>query len=164
MGTFIDIKTKTFFDKKAVTKSLDRAEIKSFSKIGAFIRRRHRSLLRRRKKISRPGHPPSVHSKDKRLTLKNIRFIYDRRIHGVAVGIVLVQGSVAQRKHGTTVPKLMEMGGAAPVEETVFRTGTMPFTRIRRATYRKRPSAAPALEMEVKAGTIPAAFRGSVHA
>jgi hypothetical protein len=53
-----------FFDRQSVIDRMTKANRRALSKVGAFIRRRARSSLRRRKRRSQPGSPPSVHSRD----------------------------------------------------------------------------------------------------
>src|SRR5690242_12299768 len=77
-----------FFDRKAVVDATTVAERKALSRIGAFVRRRARSSLRRRKRVSRPGEPPSVHSKDDTANLKNILFAYEPSHRRVVIGPV----------------------------------------------------------------------------
>lgn len=51
-----------FFDRKAVLAAVDKATLRVLSKFGAFVRRRAKSSIRKRKKASPPGQPPSSHS------------------------------------------------------------------------------------------------------
>lgn len=96
---------KSFFDRQKVATKVEKARLKNLAKCGAFVRRRARSSMRRRKKVSPPGQPPSAHSKDAFATLKNILFGYDPRRKTVIVGPVAIYGN----KQG--VPRLMEQGG-----------------------------------------------------
>lgn len=110
-----------FFDTTAVEKALAKAERRELSKIGAFIRKRARSLLRRRKKPSSPGSPPSVHSADKVASLRNILFAYNPKAHGVIVGPVgLNQVNYLKSGFRTTIPALMEFGGTVRIPEWRF--------------------------------------------
>jgi hypothetical protein len=153
-----------FFDGLEVQKRLDKAAIKELSKIGAFIRRRARSLLRRRKRPSEPGEPPSVHSSDKTASLKNILFGLDRRSQSVVVGPVGLR-----KKDGQTIPGLLEFGGSLSLlqeqhkrpknDEQLwydYHAPQRPWKRYRtkHATYERRPFMEPALAAEVEAGTI----------
>ena len=72
-----------FFDRRLVQNRMSKANRKALSKAGAFIRRRARSSLRRRKRVSAPGQPPSVHSTDGVATLKNILFAYEPNLESV---------------------------------------------------------------------------------
>ena len=169
-----------FFDRRNLEFSLARAEIRAMSKVGAFVRKRARSSLRRRRKPSEPGQPPSVHSTDDVATLKNILFGYDPHIHGVVVGPVKLhakQGLNGVMLSGT-VPNLHEFGGTAGLREWYSPTFKQWIPgawrskrraaefqqRVRRARYAPRPTMGPALAAEVQAGTIPASWRGAVAA
>lgn len=77
-----------FFDRAMVVREIGKINAAALSKAGAFVRRRARSSLRRRKKPSAPGSPPSVHSTDNVATLKNILFAYDRQRQSVVIGPV----------------------------------------------------------------------------
>lgn len=100
---------ENFFDKEKVIKASDAQTRRALSRIGAIVRRSGRQSIRRRKKASRPGEPPSARSKDRVRTPKNIRFAFDRATHSVLVGMVKLPGS----KHN--VPELLEHGGVGPV-------------------------------------------------
>ena len=107
--TVVTYKMKSmFFDRAAVRKLIGAKNAKALSKAGAFVRTRARSSLRRRKKPSRAGSPPSVHSSDTVATLKNILFAYDPGREAVIVGPV----GFNQGDDGG-VPRLMEHGGSA---------------------------------------------------
>lgn len=134
-----------FFDRQAVIDAVGKANAKNLSKAGAFIRRSARSSLRRRKRASVPGSPPSVHSRDPVASLKNIWFVFDPQSRSVIVGPLKLNGPV--RLHGsnrTTVPALQELGGVAVISE-----GPRRRRRERLATYPKRPFMGPALQREL---------------
>lgn len=169
-----------FFDRLAVQQRLDRAEVRELSKIGAFIRRRARTkILRRRKRVSAPGEPPSVHTTDSRASLKNILFGYDRGEHSVAIGPVRLNQVNLTDTGRVSIASLMEFGGHVNIHEEQwrntkdsakwfrrdFRFSRSPWKqyRIRRATYAARPYMAPALEAERQAGTIRDMWVGSLE-
>lgn len=173
-----------FFDRRNLEFALERAEMRALSKIGAFLRRRARSSLRRRKTPSQPGQPPSVHSTDQVVTLKNILFGYDPHIHGVVVGPVRLHAKHGRRLgEAGTIPQLLEFGGRQLIQEWYARTDRswqssvwrskrrfaeavargMP-VRWRSARYAPRPFMGTALAAELQAGTIPAKWRGTVAA
>jgi hypothetical protein len=104
-----------FFDRPAVAAAVDRAQRQVLSRAGAFIRTRARSSLRRRKGISEPGRPPSIHSKSK--SLKTILFAYDLQSRSVVVGPVLFNAVTSGVTARTTVPALHEFGGDAVILE-----------------------------------------------
>lgn len=99
-----------YFDRKAVADIVGKDAAKSLGRAGAFVQRRARSSLRRRKKTSNAGQPPSVHSQDSYATLKNIQFQFVPASMSVFVGPVLLNGS-----SGTPVPGLHERGLSAQV-------------------------------------------------
>lgn len=148
-----------FFDRQAVIERMSRANHKALVKAGAFLRRRARSSLRRRKRISSPGSPPSVHSQDPIATLKNILFAYDPQQESLVVGPVgLNQKTYIGPQLGTaTVPQIHEFGARTKVREVrvgnkwlsgVRRVRPGQPTRVRVATYPPRPFMGPALEAE----------------
>lgn len=153
--------TSLFFDKQAVISRMDKARRRILSKAGAFIRRRARSSIRRRKRVSRPGEPPSAHSGDKVATLKNILFAYDPQSNSVVVGPVRL--NQMQDINGFlvagTVPQVMEFGGTVGIREKqvggkwVRRGRRKPRPgqpqRVRRASYEPRPFMGPALAKEL---------------
>lgn len=152
-----------FFDTDKVRLAMDEAERRAQSKMGAYVRTRAKSLLRRRKKISAPGSPPSVHSTDSIATLKNIRFGYDTASRSTVIGPLGL--NVVDRLNGNigrgTVPALHEFGGLRGVIEVAMfgdknnwqrfdqrrkigKYTTWP-KRIRSTRYPARPFMAPAL-------------------
>jgi hypothetical protein len=159
-----------FFDRLAVQNRLDKAEQRELSRIGAFIRRGARSILRRRKRTSAAGEAPSVHSKDDRASLRNILFGYDPQIHGVVIGPVRLNQVNLTDTGRVTIAALMEFGGHVNIHEEQWRNTLTPAQwyrrdfryskserkryRIRRANYEARPYMQPALDAEREAGTI----------
>ena len=88
------VKQFEFFDKDLRT-ATDRGVKRALSKFGAFVRTRAKSSIRKRKKISEPGSPPSSHTgKLKRL----IFFGYDAKNYSVVVGPVLFGSKRAPEK------------------------------------------------------------------
>lgn len=128
--------TKMFFDTKKVISATDRATRRVFSKFGAFVRTAARSSIRKRKRISAPGKPPSSHQG---LLKKLIFFGYDREKQTVVIGPELLHGKATA---GAT--ELLEHGGRTTVRGKRGR-------RARRrivATYTPRPFMGPAFEKE----------------
>lgn len=109
---------RLFFDRKAVADIVGKDAAKSLGRAGAFVQRRARSSLRRRRKTSNAGQPPSVHSQDSYATLKNIQFQFVPQTMSVFVGPVKLNlgGSSAW----TPVPGLHEHGGAQRIQEWRF--------------------------------------------
>ena len=131
-----------FFDTAKVKSAVDRATRKVFAKFGAFVRTGARSSIRKRKKISRPGQPPSSHAG---LLKKLIYFGYDMMQRSVVIGPTPLHGEAE-------VPSLLEYGG------TVARKGRKGTTVM--ATYTARPFMGPAFEREKP--KLPAMWAGSV--
>ena len=136
--------TKLFFDKKAVRDKVDAGTRRVLSKFGAFVRRTARGSIRKRKKPSPPGTPPSSHVG---LLKKFILFGYEPAKRSVVIGPV----RLSQKGRGEA-PHLLEYGGTG----TVQRKG-----KRRRAKIRARPFMAPAAEKEHP--KLPAMWRDSVR-
>lgn len=147
---------KSFFDRQKVANRVEKARLKNLSKCGAFVRTAARSSLRRRKRTSLPGQPPSVHSTDAFATLKNILFGYDSTTKGVIVGPVAINGTKQD------VPRLMEKGGFAkrrakyvPARTAKGRlkkrgVDVVRLRNERNVSYEPRPFMGPALRKEMK--------------
>ncbi len=138
----LDIKTvRTFFlDRAAVTSAVDAGKRRALAKAGAFVRRRARSSIRKRKAVSAPGQPPSSHSGELR---KLLFFAYDPGTQSVVVG-------PARFRRGEA-PPLLEYGGTV-----VRRTET----GAEAHRYRARPFMGPALAAELP--KISAQFRDQI--
>lgn len=173
---------ESFFDRPKVIASLKKAKRKALSKAGAFVRRRARSSLRRRKNPSAPGSPPSTHSKDP--SLKTILFAFQPQSESTIVGPVqLNQVNFTVASVTSTVPGLHERGETAIIREYRYapidraadgvqwrrvdgrrrygpRDGYKLETRRRTARYPKRPFMRPALEAE--APNFPELFKNSI--
>lgn len=125
-----------FFDRRKVIEAVAEADHKALSKFGAFVRQRARSSIRKRKRISAAGDPPSSHTGVLR---KLIFFAYDRGRHSVVIG-------PTQSGKGEA-PRLLEHGG-----DTTLGTLT--------AHYRARPFMGPAFAEELK--QAPELWRDSI--
>ena len=121
-----------FFDRRAVMNAVDRAERKVLSKFGAFVRTASRSSIRTRKRVSRPGEPPSSHTG---LLKRFIFFVYERQRHSVIVGPVRLNQKAGE------APSTLEFGGPSKVFDRRLR-------RIRPIQIKARPYMRPALEKE----------------
>ena len=164
--------TKLFFDTKAITNSVAKATQRNLSKFGAFVRTRSRSSIRRRKKSSAPGKPPSNRTG---LLKRFIFFNYDPQAETVIIG----PGKTNQiffNKDGQpvtgTVPEVLEYGGEIGIFE-VFKFGRWQRAdlrsrrriqgrkqRLRRVKIKARPFMVPAFEKEKS--KLPALWAGSV--
>ena len=92
---------ESFFDSAKVMAKVNAGKRKVLSKMGAFVRTRARSSMRKRKRSAAAGAPPSVHAGQ----LKNLLFFsWDDRTESVVIGTVPLSGDAV-------VPGLMERGG-----------------------------------------------------
>lgn len=107
IGMTIDQAKGAFFDTEAVTKQMDRQTRKGLSRFGAFVRRRARSSIRKRKRGSAPGEPPTSRTGHLR---RHIYFAYDEREASVVVG-------AAQFAGGSDAPEVLEVGGRVPARK-----------------------------------------------
>jgi hypothetical protein len=126
-----------FFDTKAVKDAVDAGTRKAMSKFGAFVRTRAKSSIRKRKKSSPPGSPPSSHAGDLK---KLIFFAYDTNTKSVVIG------PAAFRK--AEAPRLLEHGGTATC-------------RGKPAHYKGNPFMAPAAKAELPG--FPTLLKGMIN-
>jgi len=124
-----EIKFKQFFDRATVIQHVKDGTKSVLSKAGAFIWRRAKSSIRKRKKIADAGSPPSGHTNRLR---DLIFFAFDEASRSVVVGPLFFK----KKNGGKTVPLLLEEGGVGVN------------SRGKPATYRKFPFMQPALEKE----------------
>lgn len=122
-----------FFDRAGVQKQMDAGTRRALSKAGAFVRRRARSSIRKRRRISEPGKPPSAHGPPP--NLRTIYFVYEAQTKSVVVGPVKLNASTGGLSAGT-VPATLELGGSATIEEVSRNNGR---TWFRRTSRRRRP-------------------------
>lgn len=111
-----------FFDRDKVQKAVDAGTKRVLSKFGAFVRQRARTSIRKRKKPSAPGSPPSSHVG---LLRKGILFSYNPDTKSVVIGPALLNGS----NGSPTVPELLEYGGGAVRGGKLVRYPARPFMR-----------------------------------
>jgi hypothetical protein len=134
-----------FFDREKVIKALDKAERRYLSKAGAFVRRRARSSMRRRKGSSPPGQPPSAHTGD----LKRILFALELVRRAVIIGPIGFNKS--------NIPEALEYGGTVEIDATDRRTYKKNRFKI---DIEATPYMGPALAKEVS--NLPKIWRDSV--
>jgi hypothetical protein len=170
----IDARLKSlFFDRKAVMDKMDAGTRRVLSKFGAFVRTRARSSIRKRKKPSAPGSPPSSHNG---MLKNNIFFAYEPTRRNVVIGPTkanTVHFDGDGRPVRGTVPEVLEEGGEIRVLE-VFKYGrwqradlrsrrqlaNLP-TRLRTIKIAKRPYMGPAFEQEKK--NLPSLWANAIH-
>ena len=142
----LDIK-KCFFDRKAIRSAVDRTARKVLSKFGAFVRRAARSSIRKRKRISGPGEPPSSHTG---LLKKLIYFGYEGARRSVVIGPMRLSAKAGE------APSALEYGGASTVV-----AGGRARRRKRKVRIAARPYMGPAFEQEKP--KLPAMWRDSIR-
>lgn len=133
-----------FFDRKVVTGAVDRATRRVLSRFGAFVRQRAKSSIRKRKKISAPGAPPSGH-------VGNLKRAIKFAVEGDRVVVI-----GPERLGGTVDPAALpalEYGGGSTAED---RKG-----KRRKISVKARPFMGPALAKELPG--LPAMWRDSVR-
>lgn len=149
---------KSYFFDRPVVSALDRAAKGALSKFGAFVRTTARSSIRKRKRVSDPGQPPSSHTG---LLKRFLFFAYDALRQSVVVGPVptnqvFFDGN--RKPVRGTVPEVLEYGGAITILEVeingkwfrhdiraTIREGNLP-KRFRTARIDARPYMRPAFE------------------
>ena len=136
-----------FFDSKKVLDATTRAERRVLSRFGAYVRRSARSSIRKRKRASEPGKPPSSHTG---LLKRFLFFAYDPNRKSVVIGPARLNEKVGDAPHA------LEHGGRSRV--TAGRRRRRRATRT--VTIAPRPFMGPAFEKEQP--KLPAMWRDSV--
>ena len=137
---------KLFFDRKAVTDKVDRTTRKVLSRFGAFVRRTAKSSIRKRKRASSPGQPPSSHSG---ILKKFIFFGYEPAKRNVVIGPAKLNQKIGDAPHA------LERGGASTVIQ-----GRRGRRKKRRVKIKARPFMGPAFNKEKP--KLPAMWAGSI--
>ncbi len=136
-----------FFDRKGVLAKVDRGTRRVLSRFGAFVRRGAKSSIRKRKRASVPGRPPSSHTG---LLKRLIFFGYQREKRSVVIGPARLNQKIGD------APEALEYGGTSTVVE-----GLRGKRRKRRVQIKARPYMGPAFKKEQP--KLPAMWRGSVR-
>jgi len=104
----IDFKTAKgmFFDRAKIKNKVDARTRKVLSKFGAFVRQTSRGSIRKRKRASNPGQPPSSHTG---VLKRFIYFGYDSNRRSVVIGPVIVPGKSGR------APEALEHGGRVTI-------------------------------------------------
>ena len=143
-----------FFDRKAVTDAVDAGTRKAMVKSLGNYRRTLINQFQFGSKPSRPGQSPTVHSRNRFASLRNVLFAYDANSEtGVA-------GSIRLPRSRDAVPGILEHGGTVMVPRRTRRDGSV--TKARRIKIARRPAASVALSKSVRSGEILTPFRNSV--
>ena len=159
-------------------KKLERANHKYAARsvresLGFIATRAKTKELKRTKRVSAPGKPPSVHT---RKALSTIRYEYDYKSLTGVVGPVIQTRTGNKTRNQTTVPATLEHGGSYTIQEHwqqfgfsdqgrwvrttkgTVRSGQKLRKRKRRITIKPRPFMKPALMFELKSGNLNKAF------
>lgn len=148
-------KASVKWDPRKLIAAKNKAKRRNLIRAGAIVRRRMRSGLRRRKRISRPGERPSIHGSRSK-NLRFILFLYDQRTESVVVGPVKFAG-------GTDAPAVLEKGGTATIRRRRRPKDRKRRKRIVRTRVKPRPYAVPALD-EAKDAIGPKLWKNSIVA
>jgi hypothetical protein len=135
-----------FFDRDKVRRRTDTGTRRVLSRFGAYVRTTAKHSIRKRKRISDPGEPPSSHTG---LLRRFILFGYDRDRRSVVIGPMRLNQKVGD------APAALEYGGTSTVVEGLRRR-----RRKRRIRIAARPYMGPAFEQEKP--KLPAMWRDSV--
>ena len=136
-----------FFDRKVVTGAVDKATRRVLSRFGAFVRRGAKSSIRKRKRVSAAGQPPSSHSG---LLKRLIFFGYDRQRRSVVIGPQRLNQKVGD------APEALEYGGTSTIVE-----GLRHRRKKRHVRIKARPYMGPAFQKEQP--KLPAMWAGSIR-
>ena len=147
IGYRIDEIKGLFFDSAKVQAATSRAERRVLSRFGAFVRRSARSSIRKRKRSSAVGQPPSSHTG---LLKRFIFFAYEPAQRSVIIGPVRLNQKIGD------APAALEHGG----QSQVVARGSRGKRQVRAVTIRPRPFMGPALEREQP--KLPAMWANSV--
>lgn len=134
------------FDPRELLKRVDKAKAKVLKGQAAFVRTAAKSSIRKRKRYSAPGKPPSSHAGHLR---RLIYFDFDRKSDDMIIGPLIFGGAkrtgavanVIKVEAHDTVPNTLEFGGTVTVTR---RTGWLR-TQKRVRHVKTRPFMRPAL-------------------
>ena len=164
---------KTFVDRADVQAALEKSGMRLLGRLGAFIRRRAQTSMRKRKKPSPPGKPPSVHSGQLR------RFIFFGAEVAGGVPTLVVGPTLFGRRQSPVTPELHEAGGTRhlPARTATFkqtpgrdgrgrykaagvRTVRLPAEGV---SYPARPTMGPARDAETSGGKLAAQLKDYIR-
>jgi hypothetical protein len=111
-----------FFDRQKILDMVEAKTAKALTRIGALVRKIAQRSMRKRKKVSSPGEPPSAHEGGLR---RNIYFAYDPASTTVVIGptpynmrsYVFEGGGKGRNFIKGAVPSILERGGMVGVRE-----------------------------------------------
>lgn len=149
----IDMRMKNmFFTSKAVTSRENAATRRVLSKFGAYVRRTAKSSIRKRKRASEPGQPPSSHTG---LLKKFIWFGYEPTQQSVVIG----PAKLTSKSSGAQ--ETLEHGGTATLMEFQWVGRGRRQRRKRNVRIAARPFMAPAMDKEIP--KLPSMWANSIR-
>jgi hypothetical protein len=114
-GGLANVDFSMFFDRKPVRDATEAAEKRTLSRAGAFVRTRARGSIRRRKRASNPGQPPTNRTG---ILKRFIFFGYEPATSSVVIGPTKTNqvfwGPTGRPETGT-VPNVLEFGGTVGI-------------------------------------------------
>ncbi len=99
---------RLFFDNEKIIRSVDTATRKVLSRFGAFVRRTAKGSIRKRKKTSAPGQPPTSHTG---FLKRFIFFSFEPNRKSVVIGPMRLNQKTADAPH------VLEYGGTATIKD-----------------------------------------------
>jgi hypothetical protein len=127
-----------FFGRQAVVSAADRTKKRVLNRFGAFVRTKARQSIRKRKRVSRPGEPPT----NRKGQLKRFLFYgYEPQRDSVVIGPAKLNGSKF------SIPEVIEHGGKTTVSVRQKKRGKRRRNH-KRITYAARPFMQPAFQNE----------------
>ncbi len=155
VGFRIDQAKSLFFDQPKVVSAVSRAERRVLSRFGSYVRADAKASIRRRKRASQPGQPPTNRTG---LLKKHIFFVYEARRRSVVIGPALLGRS-------TGAQQILEHGGSVVIRRRVRRRGrrrsSAPKQTRQRVTVAPRPFMGPAFEKN-RDQKLPALWKDAV--
>ena len=139
-----------FFDQLRVVSAADKATRRVLSRFGAYVRTSARSSIRRRKKASKPGGPPTNRTG---FLKKFIFFGYDPSERNIVIGPMKLNG-----KSGDDIPSVLEYGGNTTA---YFWDRSKQKSVKKRIKVAARPFMAPALKKNLP--QLPAMWKNSIR-
>lgn len=147
IGLKIDEAKGLFFDRAAVRSGVDRGRLRYLKRSGGFTRKTARRSIRKRKRVAKPGQPPSSRT---RLLKDNIFFVADGE--SVVVGPAELNRSSFAGEPDDAL-EMLEFGGRTRrrIDVDVGRGDRVEFHRrlgapLVSASYAPHPFMGPALE------------------
>jgi hypothetical protein len=152
IGMRLEAAKRFLFDPTKVLDRAERAELSALAKFGAYVRRRAKSSIRKRRRSAEPGSPPSSHVG----WIRDFLFFFvGRKKKDVVIGPILLNSVSSESDRA---PELLEKGGDAVRRRYDAKRRT--YGSMRRLRYRGNPFMVPAFNAELP--NAPEPFRGQV--